>query len=186
MAISAEQANGVLRRAECIFNKSQIDDAIDRLATEISDKIRDENPLVLCVMTGGLVPTSELVLRLNFPLEIDYLHATRYGDLTSGGELKWLVKPRKSLKDRTVLVIDDILDEGQTLHAVIEYIKESECKQVFSAVLVDKEHDRKAGLDRADFTGLRVPDKYVFGFGMDYKGYHRNTPGIYAACKEDE
>lgn len=186
MAISADYANGVLQRAECIFNQQQIEAAIDRMAVEISAVLKHENPLVLSVMTGGLVPTSELVLRLNFPLELDYLHATRYGDLTRGGELVWLAKPRKELKDRTILVVDDILDEGQTLKAILEYINQENCKKVYSAVLVEKEHDRKAGLDRADFTGLQVPDRFVFGFGMDYKGYLRNTPGIYAARKEDE
>ena len=186
MAISALQAKAVFERADCLYPQAQVEKALDSMAEKITARIKDTNPLVLCVMTGGLVPTSELLLRLNFPLELDYVHATRYGDLTQGGELKWIAQARVSLKERTSLVIDDILDEGQTLHAIIEHCKQSGAEVVYSAVLVDKEHERKAGLTQADFTGLMVPDRYVFGFGMDYKGYYRNTPGIYAAQKEDE
>jgi hypoxanthine phosphoribosyltransferase len=115
MAISADTANAVLSRAEQIVSKQELSQAMDTLASDIEQVLGDKNPLVLVLMTGGLIPASELLLRMRFPLEVDYIHATRYGDLTQGTELKWIADPKKSLLDRHVLVIDDILDEGQTM-----------------------------------------------------------------------
>ena len=186
MAITAAQARAVFERAECLYRQAEIDAALDKMATDITASLESANPLVLCVMTGGLVPTSELLLRLNFPLELDYVHATRYGDLTQGGRLKWIAEPRASMRDRTVLVVDDILDEGQTLQAILAHCRQAGAKDVQSAVLVEKEHNRKSGATTANYIGLTVPDRYVFGFGMDYKGFYRNTNGIFAAQKEDE
>lgn len=186
MAITPETAQVVFDRAECLFDQAAVCEALDIMVAKIGDRLKGKNPLVLCVMTGGVVVTSELVLRLPFPLEIDYVHATRYGDLTQGGQLKWIAEPRKSLNGRTVLVVDDILDEGQTLGAIMDYCRAKGAREAISAVLVDKQHGRKQGLKKADFAGLNVPDRYVFGYGMDYKGYWRNAPGIYAAHKHDE
>lgn len=186
MSISGEAAQAVLARADQLYNQKEIGDALDRSAAEIAKVLHDKNPLVICVMTGGMVPTAEYLLRLNFPLQLDYVHATRYGDLTSGGKLVWLAKPRKSVKDRVVLIVDDILDEGQTLHAIVAQCKADGAQQVYTAVLVDKLHNRKQGMHKADFTCLTVPDRYVFGYGMDFKGFLRNVPGIYAAQKNDE
>jgi hypoxanthine phosphoribosyltransferase len=186
MPITAEDARLVASRAECLFNESQVQTALDTMASEITTTIENENPLVLCVMTGGLIVSSELLKRFSFPLEVDYLHATRYGDVTVGETLQWIAKPRKSLKDRTVLVIDDILDVGQTLHEIVNYCVDSGAKRVLSSVLVEKLHERKQGMLKADFTAMKVPDRYVFGYGMDYKHYLRNAAGIYAAAKEDE
>ena len=186
MSITATDAKDVANRAECLFDDKQVQTALDDMAHRISVKLEHENPLVICVMTGGLIVSSELLKRLSFPLEVDYLHATRYGDLTVGDNLKWLAKPRKELKDRSVLIVDDILDVGRTLHEVVKFCNDAGAKNTYSAVLVEKLHDRKEGMLSADFTALQVPDRYVFGYGMDYKQYLRNTAGIYAAAKEDE
>jgi len=186
MAIGPEIAQAVFDRADCLFDQGEVRAALDEMVARVAARLNGKNPLVLCVMTGGVVVTSELVLRLPFPLEIDYVHATRYGDLTQGGQLKWVAEPRKSLEGRTVLVVDDILDEGQTLGAIMEYCRAKGAKEAVSAVLVDKQHTRKSGLKKADFAAISVPDRYVFGYGMDYKGYWRNAPGIYAALKQDE
>ena len=186
MGINAVQAQQVYERAECLFSESEVKSALDRVADEISTQLSAKNPLVLCVMTGGLMACSELLMRFDFPLEVDYLHATRYDDLTVGKNLKWIASPRKSLKDRDLLLIDDILDEGYTLQAIIKHCKEEGARTVRTAVLTQKKHNRNAGLAEADYTGLIVPDRYVFGFGMDYKGYWRNLPAIFAASKDDE
>jgi len=186
MSISPEQADAVLNRAECIYDRARIDEALDRMAQEIKGKLEGHNPLLLCLLTGGLIATGELLLRLDFPLELDYLDASRYGNHTSGTKLKWYARPRKDIKGRDVIVVDDILDEGQTLHEIVAYCKEEGVKSIHTAVLVEKEHDRKFGSVKADIVGLPVPDRYVFGFGMDYKGYLRNVAGIYAAHKDDE
>ena len=165
--------------AECLHDAAAIQTILDHLAVEISAAVADSLPIILCIMNGGIIMTGHLLTRLTFPLEIDYLQATRYQGETQGAEVAWLCKPRLSLEGRTVLVVDDILDEGHTLAAVLAYCREAGAERVLSAVLVKKRHDRLADGVTADFIGLEVEDCYVFGFGMDYKGYLRNLNGIY-------
>jgi hypoxanthine phosphoribosyltransferase len=137
--------------------------------------------VLLCVMNGGLIFTGQLLTRLVFPLEIDYVHATRYGHETNGATLQWTVRPQLDLKGRTVLLLDDILDEGVTLAAIADYCRQQGAIKVCMAVLVEKLHLRKVSPGmKADFTGIEVGDRFLFGYGLDYKGYWRNAPGIYA------
>jgi len=176
------EAQRVLENAELIFSAQQIDKALNQLAGEINAQFAetDQPVIVLPVMNGGLILGGHLISRLEFPLIIDYLHATRYRDSTSGKDLQWKVKPQQSLKGRTLLIIDDIFDEGFTLQAILEFCKEQEVANVYSVVLIEKQHPRVKANIKCDFTGLQVEDKYVFGFGMDYKSYHRNLNAIYA------
>lgn len=180
MPVTPDQAQAVLAEADCLFTEAQVEQALDAMAQQITDKLGASNPIVMCVMNGGLVPTGKLVTRLRFPLQMDYLHATRYRNTTSGGDLTWLARPHTDIRGRPVLVVDDILDEGITLAAIMNYCREQGAEAVYSAVLVDKRHERKHGLQEADFVGLEVEDRYVFGYGMDYKGFLRNAAGIYA------
>ena len=166
--------------AECIHDAAAVQQILDSMAADISTAIADSLPIILCVMNGGIVMTGHLLTRLTFPLEIDYLQATRYQGETRGAAVEWLCEPRLSLEGRTVLVVDDILDEGKTLADVLEYCQRAGANRVLSAVLVKKRHDRLVDGVSADFTGLEVSDRYVFGFGMDYKGYLRNLNGIFA------
>lgn len=180
MPITPAQALEVYRSADRLHDAAAVDMALDRLAAAIDRELRDADPLVVTIMQGGLVPAGMLLPRLDFPLQVDYIHATRYRGETSGGdEIHWLVRPKASLKNRIMLLLDDIFDEGHTLEAIYHYCLESGAKRVYSAVLADKRHDRKADY-RPDFIGLEVEDRYVFGSGMDYKEYLRNAPGIYA------
>jgi hypoxanthine phosphoribosyltransferase len=181
MAITPQQAAEVLATAELIYSQDQVERELDRLALEVTGKLSDEDPLVLCVLNGALIPTGHLLTRLNFPLRHDYIHATRYRGGTHGAEMEWIGRPSTSLEGETVLVVDDILDEGVTLSAIVEACQNAQVKKVYSLVLVEKIHDRRVGIT-ADFVGLTVEDRYVFGFGMDYMGYHRNLPGIYAVA----
>jgi hypoxanthine phosphoribosyltransferase len=154
--------------------------ALDRMAVEITAALDGSLPIVLCVLNGGIIPTGHLLTRLAFPLETDYLHATRYRGKTTGErEITWLCKPHLSLQGRTVLLVDDILDEGHTLKAISEFCSEAGAVRVYTAVLVEKRHDRRVAGMTADFVGLAVEDRYVFGCGMDYKGYLRNLNGIF-------
>ena len=178
-AQSAE-ALAVLNEADQLFTAAQIDEAYDRLAAEIAARLKDQNPLVLCVMIGGMVPTVEILRRMEFPYEIDYLHATRYQGETAGREIIWKVSPTVRLTGRVVLVIDDILDEGHTLAAIQNAIRAQDVKALYTAVLVEKMHERRHPEARAEFVGVRVPDRYVFGGGMDYKNHLRFVPGLYA------
>ncbi len=186
MPITTEYAKAVLARADCLYDNAAVQSAIDTMAIAINKQLQDKNPLVICVLTGGIIITSELLKRMDFPLEVDYLHATRYGDEIVGKDLKWRAKPAKSLQDRTVLIVDDILDRGHTLAQIIDYCDQQGAKETLSAVLVHKNHTMEKGFEKADFTGLEVPDRYVFGYGMDYKQYLRNATGIYAASEIDE
>lgn len=177
----------VYARSSCLFTTGEVEIALDRMAMEIREKLQDKNPVVICVMVGGLVPLGHLLLRLDFPLELDYVHATRYnGDIT-GGDLQWKVKPSVSLKDRNVLIVDDILDGGVTLAAIMRELVLNEPESIHTAVLVDKHHKRvENGLQKADFVGLEVDDHYIFGYGMDYKEYLRNAPGIFVVHPDHE
>ncbi|HSJ49647.1 MAG TPA: hypoxanthine-guanine phosphoribosyltransferase [Gammaproteobacteria bacterium] len=180
MSNSLEQARQVLQEADELYSVSEVDAAFEDLARRISACMAADNPLFLCVLTGAIIPAGQLLTRLDFPLEVDYLHATRYRGETRGRDLQWIARPQTPLKGRVVAVVDDILDEGHTLAAILDYCRQEGAAAVYSVVLVDKQHDRRVPGLKADFHGLVVEDRYVFGQGMDYKGYHRNLPGIYA------
>ena len=170
----------ILAKSKCLYSKIEVEQALDKMALEISYRLAEKNPIFLCVVVGGIIPLGNLLPRLDFPLVVDYVHATRYRNDTSGKELEWRAKPACNMQGRTVVVVDDILDGGITLSAIIEYCQAAGAAEVFSAVLVDKCNARlPQGHQRADFCGLTVDNHYVFGYGMDYKGYLRNAPGIY-------
>lgn len=181
MPITLEEARRVKAEADLLHSAAEVNAILDTIAAEVTASLANKNPLVLCVMTGGVIMAGHLLTRLDFPLEQDYLHATRYRGKTTGSKtLAWLHKPDTSLKERHVLLVDDILDEGYTLREIVQWCKDQGAASVKVAVLADKQHDRRvAGIQR-DFSALELPDRYVFGFGMDYKEYWRNAHGIYA------
>lgn len=171
----------VMDQARCLYSEADVERALDALALQITEVLAGRNPLVLCVMNGGMVMTGRLAPRLKFLLQLDYIHATRYREQLQGSDLQWRVTPATGVNGRTVLVLDDIFDEGETLAGIKSWCEGRGAAAVYTAVLVDKQHDRKtASLKQADFTALTAEDKYLFGYGMDYKGYWRNAPGIYA------
>jgi hypoxanthine phosphoribosyltransferase len=174
-----DEARRTLAGAEVLFTERDVDQALDRVASAVTAALGDSDPVVLVVLHGALIPASLLLTRLEFPLQVGYLHVSRYRDQTTGGAIEWVAHPRLDLGGRTVLVVDDILDEGKTLAAILADVKARGAAAVFSAVLVNKRHDRKAGPE-PDFAGLEVPDRYIFGYGMDYRGYWRNLRAIYA------
>lgn len=175
------EVKSLLERAICLYSLDEVNAALDRMANEITHKMKDDTPIILCVMTGAVIPTGHLMTRLHFPLELDYLHATRYHGAVRGGDLHWLVEPRNNLKDRTVLIVDDVMDGGLTLASIIDYCKQSGAKAVYTAVMVSKKRKREPGVNfEPDFVGVVTEDKFLFGFGLDYNGFLRNVPGIYA------
>jgi hypoxanthine phosphoribosyltransferase len=178
-AIAAADAWKILETAEEICSAGMVAAAVRRVGEEITARLHERRPLVLSVMGGAVVFTGHLLPQLHFPLDFDYIHVTRYGSGTRGGEISWQVGPKESVAGRVVLVLDDILDEGQTLAAVRTRILEGGATAFHSAVLADKDIGRPKPI-AADFVGVRVPDRYVFGFGMDVHGAWRNLPAIYA------
>jgi hypoxanthine phosphoribosyltransferase len=181
---TAPEAEAVLANADLLWSADQVDAAVDAMAERISDQLAASHPIIMSVLNGGLIPTAWLVTRLQFPIEMGYLHATRYRSGLRGQELDWRVPPSVPVEGRTVLVVDDIFDEGHTLAAVVEDLRARGAGRVLSAVLVDKLHDRKVPGFQVDFKALDVEDRYVFGCGMDYKECLRNLPGIYALGRE--
>jgi len=178
-----EAAWALLNRSEQIHGQDEIESVLDRLGAEITDTLADSLPVVLCVMGGAVVFAGQLLPRLAFPLEFDYLHATRYRDDTRGGEIEWAMLPRKSLEGRVVLLLDDILDEGHTLAAAKAKLLELGAAEIRIAVLAEKATGQSKPI-KADYTGLILPNRYVLGMGMDAYGLWRNLPGIYALKEE--
>jgi hypoxanthine phosphoribosyltransferase len=172
----------VRKTAELIHDEATMLATYDDLAEQISVALAGSRPLLLPVMMGGLYLCGQLMSRLDFPLEIDYLHATRYRDRLHGDDLHWAVDPSDKVAGRTVLLIDDILDQGITLLGIMEKLKKFGARDVHSAVLSCKQCARTQDIE-ITFKGVDVPDRYVFGCGMDYKGYWRNLTGIYAVAE---
>jgi hypoxanthine phosphoribosyltransferase len=179
MSINAIEAKAVYEKADRLYSLDEVTTAMKRIAGEITDLLQDADPIVLCVMNGGLIPTGDLLTSFDFPLRVDYIHATRYREQTTGSDLHWIKQPSEKLTGKHVLVVDDILDEGITLSAIVDFCRGEGAAKVYSAVAVEKLHNRSNGY-KADFTALTAEDRYLFGYGMDYKGYLRNAPGIFA------
>lgn len=179
--MKAERAEELPAEAECLYTREQVESVMDEMATAINARLGGLDPVVLCVVNGGIVVTGCLLPRLDFRLQLDYVHATRYRGELSGSDLHWRKYPDTDVRDRTILIMDDILDEGDTLAGIRDWCMAQGARQVFTAVLIDKQHDRRcASLRRADFTGVRADDRYLFGYGMDCREYWRNAPGIFA------
>ncbi len=168
-----------LHNAELIASTDQVTDALKRVANDIAGALSEQYPLVLSVMGGAVVFTGQLLPLLTFPLDFDYIHVSRYGKNTEGGALDWKVLPQENVVGRVVLVLDDILDEGHTLAAIREKVLSMGASAFYSAVFTDKQTGKQKPI-QADFVGMTLPNKFVFGFGMDVHGAWRNLPAIYA------
>lgn len=179
MKYSVAQAQALFARAELLVAPAEVRAAVARVADEINAALRDQQPLVLAVMRGGVVFAGNLLPLLQFPLDFDYVDAARYGDTTQGGELDWRMDVSAAVHGRVVLLVDDILDEGRTLAAVRGRLLTQGAQRVLIAVFADKQLPRIKPV-AADFVGVQVPDRYVFGFGMDVHGLWRNLPAVYA------
>ena len=174
-----QKAKAMLESADVIHDEGAVQKAVGEVAAAISARLADKYPLVLCVMTGGVVFCGQLMTRLNFPLDFDYLHATRYGPETQGGKISWRTAPWTSVKGRSVLVVDDILDEGVTLAAVKESLKRMGAAEVLTAVFARKPWPEPRDCN-PDFVGWDAPARYLVGYGLDSGGKMRGLPGICA------
>lgn len=169
----------MLDEAELVCSAEEVERAIDRLAVELTARFRDAYPLVLCVMNGALFFCGRLLPLLRFPLHLDYVHASRYGAEIDGRSVRWKVEPGEMVQGRAVLVLDDILDAGDTLAAIKAKVVERGAASCHVAVLTDKLTGRSKPIE-PDFVGLRIPDRFVFGCGLDAYGSWRNLPALYA------
>lgn len=178
-----DKARKLLADGELIFDAQAVQDAVDRVADKLNQRFNESDsapfPLMLGVMGGAVVFCGQLLTRLKFPLEFDYMHVTRYGSKDQGGKIEWKVIPRSNVEGRTVVVLDDILDEGETLAHVKERLIEMGAAEVVLAVFADKDIGKSKPV-KADYIGLTLPNKFVVGYGMDAYGYWRNLPEIWA------
>lgn len=172
-------------RAEELVDARSVQFAIDQTALRIAVELRDANPIVMCVMKGGLPYTAELIKRFHFPLELSYVHVGRYDDTTEGGTLNWFARPIVDIAKRNVLIVDDVFDKGETLGALVAWATDEGANRVLTTVLVSKEVAEVARIE-VDYVALRLPDRYLFGCGMDYRGYWRNLTSIYALHEDME
>ena len=178
--MTPDEARQILANAELLCTADEVDSAIARVGSEICSTLGNKNPILLPVMNGAVFFAGQLLPRLNFPLEQGFLHVTRYANSMAGGTLQWLGEPDERLiAGRNVLVMDDILDEGVTLAAIRARLLERGAAACYTAVLVEKDIGRKRPVI-ADFVGLVLPNRYVFGCGMDVRGAWRNLPALYA------
>lgn len=177
--------NQILNKADLLLNESQISQIMDKLAQQISSEFQQKLPLVLVVMKGGYFVASELLRRLNFPLEVDYLEATRYGKNTSGACLNWLHKSATQIQARDIILVDDVFDEGITLAEINTYLQDAGANSVKSLVLIEKQVANRKIDFRPDYIGALLPNRFLFGCGMDLAGIWRNLPQIYAINDED-
>lgn len=177
--MNPDEARRVLAGADLICSEAEVQAAVQRIAQALNAALADTNPLVLAVMGGATIFAGHLLPQLRFPLEYDYLHVTRYGNSTRGGDVSWIVEPRVRLSGRTVVVVDDILDEGVTLAAIRARVLQQGAQRCITAVFADKDIGRPKPI-KPDYIGLTLPNRYVFGFGMDIRGAWRNLPAIYA------
>ena len=183
MTISKQQARDILQEAELLFSAEQVQAALHTVAQKINVALAESHPLVLSVMGGAVVFSGQLLPMLNFPLDFDYVHVSRYGDAKKGGAMQWKVEPRENVRSRVVLLLDDILDEGHTLSVLRERVLELGASHCYCAVFADKQHGRKKPI-KADFVGMDLPNRFVFGYGMDIEGAWRNLPAIYAVKEQ--
>ena len=174
-----DEAATILAEADLLVSEAGCAAATARVARELKSALGESMPLVLAVMGGATVFAGQLLPLLTFPIEFDYVHVSRYGDKLSGGKLNWKVEPKESVNGRTVLVLDDILDEGETMAAIRERVLSLGAARFFSVVFCEKDIKKPKPL-RPDFLGVTVPDRYVFGYGMDVSGLWRNLPAVYA------
>ena len=168
-----------LQKAQLIHSEQAVNQAIARIAGQLNLDYVAEAPVVLCVMSGGVFFTGQLLPKLLFPLELNYVHASRYHGELKGNKIKWIVKPTSAVKNRDVLILDDILDEGITIKAIVDACYLLGANEVKVAVLAEKRIDKSKPIS-ADYVELILPNRYVFGCGMDIHNWWRNLPAIYA------
>jgi len=157
----------LLENSRVLFNREEVAAAVQKMADEINEFYGDKPLVLISVLTGAIIPAAWLITKLKMPIQMDFVHATRYRSGLYGAELEYRVPPRLDLEGKTVLIVDDIFDEGNTLAAIKGSVEARKAGSVKMAALVRKDHDRGLPRDYVDFIGLDVPDVYVFGCGMD-------------------
>ena len=170
----------IIDHSDLIYTQTEIATAITQMAATTDQLLAGSQPIIIAVMNGGMVLTYDLIRQLKTRSRLDYLQVARYQDKTVGGQLHWHKQPQQSLAGETVLLVDDIFDQCDTLQELVSYCKAQGAKQIFSAVLLYKHKAQREHSLMPDVIGLEVADRFVYGYGMDYQGYFRDVAEIYA------
>jgi hypoxanthine phosphoribosyltransferase len=161
-----------------LIDEKVIEKRLDMMALEIERDFPDGTLVVIILLKGALVFAADLLRRVPRPLEIECLNVASYhGGLESSGTVDFLDRHFPEVRDRHVLLLDDILDTGRTLHAVSQRLREEGATRVHTAVLLAKDKDRAEEV-QADYIGFGIEDEFVVGYGLDYKGKYRNLPYV--------
>ena len=180
---TASDLQRIKENSDLVFSAIQVQAAVEKIGQALELKIKDKNAILICVMNGGLTLMADLSRNLSCDVRFDYLQVARYRDKTVGGSLHWLKEPQLSLEDQTVVLVDDIYDEGYTMEELVSYCEKNGAKEVITVVLLYKQKSSPQVGSKPHIYGLDVPDRYVYGYGMDYKGYFRNASAIYAVVE---
>lgn len=179
MKLQRAQLNKVLDTASTVCNRRQVNRALNRLAAAINRDYKNTQPVLVVVMKGGMYTMIELAKRLKIEHRWEFIHFSRYQNNCHGGEFSSQYLPQFTIKDQDIIIVDDILDRGQTLLAIKQQFVEQGAASVASLVLAEKQIDGKCSTS-AEYIGLKVPNKFLIGCGLDYCGYFRNLPQIIA------
>jgi hypoxanthine phosphoribosyltransferase len=165
-------------RLRRLFSAGEIAAAVDRLAADVTRDYRGKNPLLLGILKGSFVFMADLVRRLDFPLEVEFIRLSSYGKgRETSGKIKMVQGLRAAVRDREVLVVEDIIDTGITLTFLLDYLKKKGPASLRLCALADKPSRRRVPV-KIDYLGLTVPDKFIVGYGIDFDEKYRNLPEI--------
>jgi|TARA_B110000908_G_scaffold51156_1_gene62419 hypoxanthine phosphoribosyltransferase len=178
--LNQSQLQQIRDDSDLVFSRAEITTAVGQMARAADQLLTGTDPIIMAVMNGGMILTAEISLALKTYSRIDYLQVARYQDKTVGGQLHWHKQPQYDLAGETVLLVDDIFDEGETLQELIAYCQAQGAKQIYTAVLLYKNKQQRKHDLIPDVIGLEVADRFVYGYGMDYQGYFRDLSDIYA------
>ncbi|WP_373841999.1 hypoxanthine phosphoribosyltransferase [Limosilactobacillus sp.] len=161
-----------------LFTKEDIEKATDRLAKQLTADYRDKRPLVVSVLTGAVLFTVDMLEKMDIMAQLDFIDVSTYfGGTQSTGNLKLIHDLNSDVRGRDVLIMEDIVDSGHTLKFLIDLLKKRGAKSIKTASMMDKPEGRKYDV-KVDYYGVQVPNEFLVGYGLDYKGFYRNLPYI--------
>lgn len=163
----------------CLLSRVEIESAVKRLASEITQDYRDKNPLLVGILKGSFMFLADLVRQLDFPLELEFVRLSSYGSgRQTSGRVKVVQGLRAAVSGRHVLVVEDIIDTGITVAFLLEYLKSKKAASIRLCALTDKPSRRRVPVD-INYLGFTVPDKFLVGYGLDCDEKYRNLPEIF-------
>jgi len=159
--------------------ESEIQKAITKIATDINQTMATKNVVFLSILNGSFVFASDLLKKINFPCQVSFIKMARYKGTSTYKEIKNLIGINEDLKDKTVIILEDIIDSGITIRETLKLVNEHKPKEVFIASLLFKPEAFQSEF-KIDYIGFSIPNNFVIGCGLDYNGFGRNYPDIYS------